>query len=288
VRSGIHAALLYQSGWYVHWMEGPDDAVSGAMARITRDVVHSRLRVLHYSHGRRGLLQHWSMGMVQDHEDKQSFALRVDRMRRSLLSGTQHAPVSVWRRLSMPVKDGAQPGPGGVPVHARVMICSALANEAHSMASWIADHVRNPLVQHRYAGPDTPDVGLAYVDDVSQSRHLRVVAASKNGLAIDLHSALLADFSCWVLLFSGDAARDALLLRRVKEALSVSAARPAILGIATDSTQQGSTAKELGNWTHKYVPLSRAETSSHKTLYQAIERYAIQFAPVTPSTWQME
>jgi hypothetical protein len=51
--AGIATALLYQSGWFVQWKEGPGPQLLETMDRVASDRRHHDLRVIHSSRGPR-------------------------------------------------------------------------------------------------------------------------------------------------------------------------------------------------------------------------------------------
>ena len=48
---GLKVALLHIRGWFVEWIEGPEQAIEALLSRVDRDHRHHSLRVLHRSVG---------------------------------------------------------------------------------------------------------------------------------------------------------------------------------------------------------------------------------------------
>ena len=82
---GIHVALLYQSGWFLHWAEGPKQAVRTLFDRIRQDPRHHDQTVVHHSRGRRLLMTTWSMLLSPSTETPEQFGHRVLALREQIL-----------------------------------------------------------------------------------------------------------------------------------------------------------------------------------------------------------
>jgi hypothetical protein len=100
----VHAVLVAQSGWFVHWMEGPAAAVQALQERVRQDPRHHSSVLLHHSRGRRFLPTPWSMMLSPSPEPQALFGKRVQDLRLQFTQGRQYAPTSVIRRLSAPVR----------------------------------------------------------------------------------------------------------------------------------------------------------------------------------------
>ncbi len=48
---GIHAILQYQSGWFIHWAEGPSPALRALLQRVAEDPRHHSPHTVHLSRG---------------------------------------------------------------------------------------------------------------------------------------------------------------------------------------------------------------------------------------------
>jgi hypothetical protein len=187
----VYAALLYQAGWFVEWMEGPTAGVDAVIHRIAGEPHHSKLRVLHRSRGPRRLTQPWSMAFRQDSERSADFAARVDAL--TALSARQHLePTDVWRRLSMP----HSAGPVDRNHFQRVMVCSARGTRSFELVRWLGQVYDCRVTRQRLAGAYemVQDVANDYVDLPAHRGAMprRVVAMARNGLQIGLFQAFLS------------------------------------------------------------------------------------------------
>ncbi|MBK6927439.1 MAG: BLUF domain-containing protein [Comamonadaceae bacterium] len=135
---GIHVALLYQSGWFLHWAEGPKQAVRTLFDRIRQDPRHHDQTVVHHSRGRRLLMTTWSMLLSPSSETPEQFGRRVLALREQMKRGRQYAPTSVVRQLMMPMRlPQAQSLPDPEAYH-RVVVCAAYGNGAFGLVHWLA------------------------------------------------------------------------------------------------------------------------------------------------------
>lgn len=234
--AGVATALLYQSGWFAQWKEGPREAVYRIMERVAPDPRHYALRIIHSSEGPRLLAGPWSMAIVQCDDAPADMAQRVEQLCADLALGRQYSPPAVWRRISTPLRHHAtarQTGPDGFQ---RVMVCAATGMSSFALVQWLARAHHEELVHRRYAGARDLDVGTDYVDFVHAERVLRLVAMARHGLTLPLTRAFLPDYSHVVLLLSGDRERDGALLERVGQGCAGQVSPPALLGVAHDPT----------------------------------------------------
>lgn len=232
--AGIHTALLYQSGWFVQWKEGPGDALLKLVDRVAADPRHHSIRVVHSSRGPRLLSGPWSMAIVQTNERPESMAWRVARLRRSMEEGLQYSPPAVWRQLSTPLDHPGAAQQTNPDAFQRVLVCAAAASPSFELARWLADRHQQPLVHRRFAGDQGLDVGTNYVDFSDGDRVLRVIAMSRKGLTLPLTRAFVPDYSHIVLLLSGEPERDLPLLDKVAAACAGLASPPVLLGVAQE------------------------------------------------------
>lgn len=225
----VYAALLYQAGWFVEWIEGPTAGVDSVIRRAAGEPHHSNLRVLHRSRGPRRLTQPWSMAFRQDGDQTADFAARVALLASS--AREQLEPTQVWRRLSMPHSAGA----ADCNAYQRVMVCSARGTRSFELVRWLGQAYGCHVTTQRLAGANEKmqDVANDYLDLPARRGAMprRVVAMARNGLQIGLFQAFLADYSHVVLLLSGDGLHDMELVRLVMAACAPLAERPVLLGI---------------------------------------------------------
>jgi len=233
VADEVHVALLHQSGWFVEWIEGPPEGVRALMERVSPDVRHRGLLMLHSSHGPRRLTEPWSLAIVQTHELPADFARRVITLHDEHQQGLVLEPATVWRRLSTPL---THPGAAEQAVSdrfQRVMVCSAQGVDSFDLVHWLGQTHNAEVVQRRFAGSrsDRLDVATDYVDIDSGTAVRRVIAMARNGLQIGLTQAFLPDYSHMILLLSGDGACDGDLMQRLVAVCARLAHRPVVLGL---------------------------------------------------------
>lgn len=230
---GVYTALLYQSGWFLQWKEGPTDAMRAIMGRMVMDRRHHSLRVVHSSRGPRLLHGPWSMAIVQSDEAPETLGVRVMQLREALIQGRQYSPSSVWRRLSNPARHGAD-GLVEPEAYQRVLMCAAQGTGSFDFVRWLAARYREPVVQRRFAGATGLDVGTDYLDIEHEQRLLRLVAMARRGLDLPLTRALLAEYSHVVLLLCREVERNQAVLERVVRACKALPLLPAVVGVGTD------------------------------------------------------
>lgn len=233
-RDEVYAALLYQAGWFVEWLEGPAAGIDAVMRRAADDPRHCALRVIHRSRGPRRLTQPWSMAFRQDHEQPADFERRVTAL--STASGQRGLePAAVWRRLSMPLKGSGTAGRKESDLYQRVMVCSARGTQSFELVRWLGQAYACKVTSQRLAGAqdNVGDVATDYVDvDGGRGAMLRrVVAMARNGLQIGLYQAFLSDYSHMVLLLSGDGKHDAELVQNLVTTCARLSHRPVLLGL---------------------------------------------------------
>jgi hypothetical protein len=236
---GVHTALLYQSGWFLQWKEGPGDALLQLMARVEADPRHTALRIVHSSRGPRLLEGPWSMAIVQCTDPPTEMAQRVMELRHAMDAGRQYAPPTVWRRLSTPMRHPGAARQADPDAFQRGRVCSAAGMLSFDLVNWLARREKQEVVHRRFAGAQLLDVGTDYVDFQDDERVMRVIAMARKGLEVPLTRAFLPDYSHVVLLLSGDAQRDKALVHRVAEACARLLAPPALIGVAKDREAHG-------------------------------------------------
>lgn len=231
---GLHAVLLYQSGWFVYWAEGPGSALRALLERVRRDDRHEAQRVVHHSRGKRFLSTPWSMMMSRSHDTPAEFGLRVTAIRQMMEQGRQFAPTSVIRRLSAPMRlPAARHLPDPEAFH-RVGVCG-VANEAFDLVAWLGAQQGQPLAHRRFAGEVDLDSGSDYVEFMQDGHPCRVIAISRHGLLHGLRRAFLPDWPLLLLVMSGQPKRDDALMDRVRDACQGLPCCPALMGIAPDT-----------------------------------------------------
>jgi len=232
VPAHVFTALLYQSGWFVQWKEGPEQSLHELMEQVAADPRHHSLRVVHVSRGPRLLSGPWSMAIVQADEPHECMARRVARLRRNLEDGVQYAPPAVWRQLSTPMEHPGASQQTNPDAFQRIMVCSAGGSTSFDLVQWLGRQKEQPLVHRRFAGDEGLDVGTDYVDFAGDDRVMRVIAMARKGLGVPLTRAFVPDYSHIVLLLSGEPERDLPLLQKVADACAGLLMPPVLLGVA--------------------------------------------------------
>lgn len=231
----IHVALIYQSGWFLHWAEGPREAVNALFQRISLDDRHHSQYVVHHSRGRRLLMTAWSMMLSSSTESAADFGGRVMHLRAEIKAGRQFAPDSAIRRLTAPMRLAQAlrlPDPESFN---RVGVCSALGNGAFDLVHWLAEKHHEPIARRRLAGEADLDSGGELVDFMRRALPCRVIAVARADLTHGLRRVLMQDWQFLVLLFSGVPKRDIALLERVREALHDLPRIPDLVAFAPDA-----------------------------------------------------
>lgn len=231
---GVYTALLYQSGWFLQWKEGPGHALLKIMDRVAGDRRHHGLRIVHASRGPRLLDGPWSMAIVQADDPPMEVAQRVDELRRRMEAGEQYSPTAVWRRLSTPMRHPGAARQADADAFERVLVCSSAGMASFDLVRWLSHEHRQEVVHRRFAGAQDLDVGTDYVDFEEDDRVLRVIAMARKGLMVPLTRAFLQDYSHVILLMDGDTERDGWLVQRVVQACGHLVAPPALLGVALE------------------------------------------------------
>jgi hypothetical protein len=229
---GIYTALLYQSGCFVQWKEGPGDALLKLMDRVAGDKRHHSMRIVHSSRGPRLLEGPWSMAIAQCDDDPVAMMSRVQRLREQMEAGTQSSPAAAWRQLSTPMRHPGASRQSDPDAFQRVLVCAAWANESFELVDWLARRTKQEVVHRRFAGAQDLDVGTDLVDFAEEDRVMRVIAMARKGLSLPLTRAFLPDYSHVVLLLSGERQHDIALLHRVAESCARLQSPPVLLGIA--------------------------------------------------------
>jgi hypothetical protein len=247
--AGIYTALLYQSGCFVQWKEGPGVALRKLMDRVASDRRHHSLRIVHSSRGPRLLAGPWSMAIAQCDDDAAAMMARVARLHEQMEAGTQCWPAAAWRQLSTPMRHPGASRQSDPDAFQRVLVCAAWSNESFELVDWLARRTKQEVVHRRFAGAQDLDVGTDLVDFAEEDRVMRVIAMARKGLTLPLTRAFLPDYSHLLLLLCGDRQHDVALLHRVAEACAGLPSPPVLLGVAQDEATHDepfATAHRLG------------------------------------------
>ena len=234
--AGVATALLYQSGWFAQWKEGPGEALLRIMDRVEADPRHHSMRIVHSSRGPRLLAGPWSTAVVHCDESPQDMEQRVDVLHAELKQGRQYSPQTLWRRLSTPMCHPGAAKQAEPDAFQRVLVCAADSMASFDLVRWLGRFHNEEVVQRRFAGAYDLDVGTDYVDFAEDGRVMRLIAMARHGLALPLTRAFLSDYSHVVLLLGGNKDRNFSLVQRVGQACGGFDTLPALLGVATDAS----------------------------------------------------
>lgn len=238
---GVASTLLYQSGWFVHWLEGPGTALDQVLTRIARDARHRHMRLLHREPAERRLLVPWSSAVMESPETPDSLGRRIDQFRHARRQRLALAPAQLLRLLSTPLAGtGGNPFLPPQPLQ-RLMVCARQSDRATSLVHWLARKHRRKVGHGRFTGGEAPSLSIRYVDFGQQGQPRRVVALPPSGLKLGIVQALLADYGYLLLLFEGDAGHDRLLMHDALRCLARLGPpqRPSLIGLGLPPSLEG-------------------------------------------------
>ncbi|SFU33431.1 Sensors of blue-light using FAD [Polaromonas sp. YR568] len=283
----IHAVLLHQSGWFLHWVEGPSQSVRGLLRHLAGDPRHHSPRTVHTSQGRRILPTPWSMMMSQTTEPAAHFGHRVVSLHEQFEQGTQHAPSSVLRRLSAPMQLAQAQGLPDIEAFHRVGICAAGGNEAFEMINWLAVQLGGTVARRRFAGEQDMDGSSNSVDFMDGPHPCRMIAVARNGLAHGLRRAFLPDWPHFVMLFCGTPRFDDALMARMAAACEGLPVTPTLLGIAPDdATHQRM--QDMAHGAHlAYIAANTARPDDYHAIWLAVHEQLQRAGEPPSSVWEM-
>lgn len=280
---GVYTALLYQAGWFLQWKEGPGPALLRIMDRVVKDPRHHSLRVVHSSRGRRLLTGPWSMAIVLHNEQPDDsrwaelhrdmghgISTCVSQLLRDMERGIQYTPPAIWRRLSMPVRSSATWDIADKSLQS-ILVCAASGRQPFEFVSWLSSKYDRDVVHRRYADAQHMDVGTDYVDCPKEDGVLRVISMARNGLAVPLTRALLADHSHLVMLLSRDAGPNRRLMDRVGDALAGLPTPPALLGVAESPGTHMEMSALADDWGIPYLGARIPSGQGSAALWDVIE-----------------
>lgn len=283
----VHAVLIAQSGWFVHWAEGPAAAVQALLERVRNDPRHHSSRVLHHSRGRRFLPTPWSMMLSPSPEPQALFGKRVMDLRLQYDQGRQFPPTSVIRRLSAPMRLTQARDLSDPESFHRIGVCAS-GNEAFDLVRWLARKHSVPLVTRRFAGEADHDGGSDYAEWMLGEHPCRVIAVARHGLLHGLRRVFLPDWPHLLLLFSGDPRRDDALMDRVRLACNNLPQRPELVGTAPDVTthaRMAQSAQSDGLCYHNGGLMSPQDSGA---VWHTMSELLKRFGPPPNSAWAVE
>ncbi len=284
---GIHSVLHYQSGWFVHWIEGPPAAVQDLLQRLHRDARYHSFHTLHTSRGLRLLPTPWSMSMSQAHEDPVHFGRRVMTLRDQLEKGKQYAPPSVLRRLSAPMQLTQAQALADPEAFHRVGVCAASGDTAFDMVEWLATQHLTQVVRRRFAGERDMDGSSEYVDFMESGHPCRMIAVSRGGLLHGLRRAFLPDWPYFLMLFVGSPRFDDDLMARMIAACEGLPVTPCLLGVAPDSMTHQRMKHLAQSAGLDYVIGDITSPDNSHAVWQVVREQLQQAGPPPNSAWDV-
>jgi hypothetical protein len=280
----VRAVLVYQSGWFLHWFEGPTAAVRELLERLRADTRHKQLRVLHHSRGRRFLPTAWSMMLSASPEPAPLFGKRVEDLYQQYQAGTQYAPTSVLRRLATPVRIVGQRGPADPEAFHRVCAVAS-GNEAFDLVRWLARQHRAGVTTKRVAGESGHDSGSDYVEWMLGEHPCRVIAVARTALLHGLARVFMPDWPHLLLLFSGDERRDDALMDRVRLACHHLTHTPELVGVAPDVASQQRMAHAAHADGLRYHNAGLMAPQDSAAVWHSMQEVLQRFGPPPNSAW---
>lgn len=217
---GVASTLLYQSGWFVHWLEGPGTAIDQILTRIARDARHRHMRLLHREPSERQLLVPWSSAVMESPETPENLGRRIDLFRLARRERVPLPPAHLLRLLTTPLSGtSGNPFLPPQPIQ-RLMVCARQSERATSLVHWLARKHRRKIGHGRFNGGPAPTLSIRYVDFGHQGQARRVVALPQSGLGLGIVQALLSDYGHLLLLFEGDPEHDRQLMQDAVDCLA--------------------------------------------------------------------
>ncbi len=285
VPAGVHGVLVYLSGWYLLWVEGPSAGVREALRRVARDPRHYSPRVLHFSQGPRLLPTPWSMMMLPSSDTADAVGQRVDALRTLLLSGRQFSPTSVLRRVAAPF--GLPLGAGVTDPESfhRVGICAAESAPAFGLVRWIAGQQGQPTRHRRVAGEEGLDAGMDQVDILVDNLPCRLNALPWQSLVHGLLRVYLPEWQHMLMLFGGSVRGDETLMQRMVKAAAELPEPTSLLASAPDEETHARMAAIAAPAGLPYEPIAVASSQDHAVLWRALAAHIRRLGPPAGSEW---
>ena len=269
----VYSVLQYQSGWFMQWLEGPEEGIQAVMGRLKADPRHRNVRVLHVSRGPGRLTQPWSMSFRSGQENSTDFGRRVMEMKgEGLVKQASLEPAAAWRRLSMPM--AVANGCADSDNYQRVMFCSARGTESFNLVRWLGEKFSAKVMSGRIAGATRGgDVEKDYVDLDAKAGGVarRVVAMARHGLLIGLTQAFLQDYSHVVLLLCGSGTDNAEMMLTLVSACSQLAHRPVVVGLGGPDCDHAGLRQLARGGGMVYLDCDLSEPRSASALWTAAE-----------------
>ena len=131
----VRGALLYSSGWFVLWLEGPEAEVEAVLEAAALDPCAAHQKVIHRSRGPGFLSEPFAVVSTQGAEGPSAFGRRVYHFAREVELGIMHSPAEIWRYLSAPCLAAYEPG--RAPDQHIALVSARTTGLSTSCASWL-------------------------------------------------------------------------------------------------------------------------------------------------------
>ncbi|MBI5277095.1 MAG: BLUF domain-containing protein [Burkholderiales bacterium] len=266
---GLNAVLLYLSGWFLLWLEGPPEELRHTLRRVARDPRHWSPQLVHFSHGPRLLRDPWSMMLVPSPAKGTEIAERVMRMREEMRQGRQYSPLVVLRRLATPLRL-----PSGVATDTdafhRVGVCAADPEHGFAVARLVAHDLARETLHRRVADQDGREAGFETVDFQLDSHPCRINALPWQGLQQGLLRLYLAEWRYLLLIFGGSRRADDALMDRVCKLVADVPGAPPLLGTAPDAQAHELAADTARLAGVSYKPIATCRAADTMTIWEAL------------------
>jgi hypothetical protein len=286
-RHQVAAMLLYQSGWFIYWVEGSALEVKVFMDDVSRLQHHHSQILLHHSLGRRYLLTAWSMMMAPSTERPAAFAERIKELRAYLQRGLQFPPTSVIRRLSAPMRLGDARMQADPDRFRRLGVCSASGDRGFSLVRWLAGERKQPVYSRRFSGTQDTDSGSDYVEFMEGGEPCRVIAISRRGLTHSVRRAFLPDWPFLLLMLSGKPEHDQALMTRLAAAFHDLPCCPELVWCAPDKDTGESMAALAKSLDLRYTPALPADPDDLAAIWRATAEVMARSGPLMSSRLEL-
>jgi len=192
----VRSALLHISGWFVLWLEGPEEAVEAARERAALDPRNHHQQVIHRSCGPATLTESFSAATTQVPISPSAYGRCVLEAR----SGDAE-PAAIWQRLSAPCIAPLTDAWPAVP-RQYVALLAADANGPIELLRSLGERNGTIVAHQRFASCDqyTADVGVTYLDLRMERCTRRILLLSRRALGHELVRQSLASLDTLVLV----------------------------------------------------------------------------------------
>ena len=241
----VKCALLYASGWFVCWLEGPQEAVEKVLQRLAADPHNERQAVIHRSRGAATLTEPLGIVVTQSTEGAGAYERRIRQYRQDPERSATMEPAAVWQCLSAPCTV-----PNDIS-HSRrpdrhVALVSAEDNGPIDLLRKLGERFGSRVVYQRFAGArsHSTDVGLAYVDVQVEREIRRIYLLSRRALGLPLVHRTLEGLDEMVMLMGSRPGAAIELAASVADCVNALPRAPAICQV-TDREEIAATIGRL-------------------------------------------